>query len=56
MKPKAFDRSTLRRVVALLCIVAGALLMLLAPATWAGILLLVFGVSIEVIGFAISRR
>ena len=56
MKQKPLDRTGIRRIVALLCIVAGALLMLLAPATWAGILLLVLGVSIELIGFVISRR
>ncbi|WP_276203647.1 hypothetical protein [Dechloromonas denitrificans] len=40
----------------LACLAVGGLLMFLAPATWAGVLLLGLGVLIEVVGMALSRR
>lgn len=49
------NRKVRRAVAALLCI-AGAALLLFAPETWAGVLLLALGVSIEAVGIAIGRR
>lgn len=46
----------IRRPFAALLVVLGATIMLLAPETWAGALLLALGVSVEVIGIAIKRR
>jgi membrane-bound ClpP family serine protease len=46
----------IRRAVAVLLVVLGAMMILLAPATWAGVLLLVLGVSVELIGMALKHR
>ena len=46
----------LRRPLAALFVMAGALMMFLAPETWAGALLLALGVAIELIGIALKRR
>jgi len=46
----------IRRAVAMLLIVLGAMMILLAPTTWAGVLLLVLGVSVELIGIVLKRR
>lgn len=45
-----------RRLVAVLLIVLGVLLMLLAPETWPGFMLLALGVAVELIGMALSHR
>ena len=55
-------RTKLRRTVGLALVVAGALLMLLAPETTfgarstAGLLLLAAGIVLEVIGIAVEHR
>jgi hypothetical protein len=50
-------RNTLaRRVVALSLIGIGAVLMLLAPPVWVGIIPLALGLSLEVIGIALERN
>lgn len=49
-------KSHLRRPLVILLAVAGALVMFLAPETWAGALLLALGIAIEVAGIALKRR
>ena len=50
-------RNTLaRRVVALSLIGIGAVLMLLAPPVWVGIIPLFLGLLLEVIGIALERN
>lgn len=56
MKQRPARVAGIRRFLVLACLAVGGLLMFLAPATWAGIFLLVLGVLIEVIGMALSRR
>lgn len=46
----------IRRPLAVLLMILGAAMMYLAPQTWAGILLLVLGVSVEVAGIALKRK
>lgn len=46
----------IRRPLAALLVVLGAIIIFLAPETWAGALLLALGVFIEVAGIAIKRR
>ena len=46
----------IRRPVAVLLMLLGAAMIWLAPATWAGALLLALGVSIEVAGIAFKRK
>lgn len=46
----------LRRLLALVLIVLGAVLLWLAPETVSGIVLIVAGVSIEIIGIVLERR
>ena len=46
----------LRRPLAALLVIAGALMMYLAPETWAGALLLALGIAIEVVGIALKHR
>ncbi|MDD5179790.1 MAG: hypothetical protein PHT15_00835 [Gallionellaceae bacterium] len=46
----------LRRPLAALLAIAGAMMMFLAPETWAGASLLALGVTIEVAGIALKRR
>ena len=46
----------LRRPLALLLAMAGALVMFLAPETWAGALLLAIGIAVELAGIALKRR
>jgi protein-S-isoprenylcysteine O-methyltransferase Ste14 len=48
--------TALRRAVAVLLVVLGALAMLFAPETWAGAILLALGVSLEMIGIALRHR
>ena len=45
-----------RRVLAGLLIAAGAVLMVMAPETWGGLLLIVVGVAVEVAGIALEKR
>ena len=49
-------RPYLRRSLAALLAIAGAMMMFLAPETWVGALLLALGVTIEVAGIALKRR
>ena len=51
-----FTKPHIRRSLAVLLIVLGAMMLLLAPTTWAGVLLLVLGVSVELIGIALKHR
>lgn len=50
------NKPAVRRGVALLLVVLGALVMFFAPETWAGMALLVLGVSLEMIGIALRHR
>ena len=45
-----------RRIVAGLLIAVGAVLMVMAPETWGGLLLIVVGVAVEVAGIALEKR
>lgn len=49
------NRPHLRRIVAGLLVVLGGLMIFLTIETWAGIGLLVLGVSLEVIGLALKH-
>lgn len=50
-------RNTLtRRAGAMIMIMLGVILMLLAPAVWQGALLLVSGVVLELVGIALERK
>lgn len=49
-------KTHIRRPLAALLMMLGAAMMYLAPQTWAGILLLVLGVSVEVAGIALKRK
>jgi len=51
-----FTKPNIRRSLAALLIALGAMMLLLAPSTWAGVLLLVLGVSVELIGIALKHR
>lgn len=46
----------IRRTGALILVVLGAILMLLAPEVWQGALLLVLGVIIELIGITLEHN
>lgn len=46
----------IRRAVAIALLVAGGLLMWLAPQTLAGAVLLALGIALEAIGVAVERR
>jgi membrane-bound ClpP family serine protease len=48
--------SRIRRVSAIIMVVLGAILMLLAPEVWQGALLLVLGVVLELLGIALEHR
>jgi hypothetical protein len=50
------NKPGLRRAIALLLVVLGGLVMFFAPETWAGLALLVLGVSLEVAGIALRHR
>ncbi len=45
-----------RRAVAVIMVVLGAALMLLAPETWPGALLLFLGVALELAGIALEHK
>lgn len=49
-------KPSLRRALALGLVALGAALMWLAPETWAGLAVLVIGVSVELIGIALRHR
>ena len=49
-------KTHIRRPLAALLVIVGAAMIFLAPETWAGALLLVLGVLIEVAGIAIKRK
>lgn len=50
------NKPVVRRPVAILLVVLGALAMFLAPETWAGVTLLALGVALESIGIALHHR
>ncbi len=45
-----------RRTSATIMVVLGAILMLIAPAIWAGLLLLILGVVLELVGIALAHK
>lgn len=45
-----------RRVLAMILVVLGGVLMVLAPEIWAGLVVLALGVVIEVAGIALERK
>lgn len=45
----------IRRPLAIILVAAGALLLFLAPATWAGVALLILGIAIEVVGISLKK-
>ncbi|MDH2916874.1 MAG: hypothetical protein PXX77_08370 [Gallionella sp.] len=49
-------KSHIRRPIAASLMILGAVMMYLALETWAGVLLLVLGVSVEVAGIALKRK
>jgi hypothetical protein len=49
-------KTHIRRPLAVLLMMLGAAMMYMAPQTWAGVLLLVLGVSVEAVGIALNRK
>ena len=49
-------RTAIRRPVAVLLVAIGAVMMILAPETWAGLALLAIGVALEAAGIALRHR
>lgn len=45
-----------RRPLAIFLVVLGGVLMFLAPEVWAGVVLLVLGVAVEIVGIALEHR
>ena len=45
-----------RRTSAAIMVVLGAILMLIAPEIWAGLLLLILGVILELVGIALGHK
>lgn len=45
-----------RRTSAAIMVVLGAILMLIAPEIWAGLLLLILGVVLELVGIALGHK
>ncbi|HET7831482.1 MAG TPA: hypothetical protein VFK88_00815 [Gallionella sp.] len=45
-----------RRIVAVILIVLGAMLMLLAPDIWQGALVLALGIVLEIVGIALEHK
>lgn len=45
-----------RRASTAIMVVLGAILMLIAPEIWAGLLLLILGVVLELVGIALAHR
>jgi drug/metabolite transporter (DMT)-like permease len=56
MTPSLPEKNTARRLMAVALIVVGAVLILLAPETWPGMVLLVLGVLLELIGMSFSHH
>jgi drug/metabolite transporter (DMT)-like permease len=50
------ENRRLRRIASGLLIVLGALLILLAPETWVGAVLLALGVAVELIGMVLAHQ
>lgn len=46
----------IRRASAVIMVVLGAILMLLAPEVWPGALLLILGVVLELVGIALEHK
>lgn len=46
----------IRRVSATIMVILGATLMLIAPEIWAGLLLLILGIALELAGIALSHK
>ncbi len=46
----------IRRAGAMIMVILGAILMLLAPEVWQGALLLALGVVVELVGIALERK
>jgi hypothetical protein len=49
-------KNNYRRTQAALLMIAGAMVMILTPESWAGLSLLVLGAAIEVAGIALRRK
>lgn len=49
-------KNNLRRPLAALLMIAGAMVMYLTPESWAGMLLLALGVAVELAGIALRRK
>lgn len=45
-----------RRASAVIMVVLGAILMLIAPEIWAGLLVLILGVVLELVGIALGHK
>lgn len=56
MKLPASMTPARRRFFAALLMIVGAIVMIAAPETWAGMLLLALGVSIEIVGVTLGHR
>lgn len=50
------NKRTIRRAVSILLVVAGATLIFLATEAWAGVALMVLGISIEAVSIAIKHK
>ncbi len=55
-KTKMIKNQRIRRTIAAIMIVLGAILMLLAPEVWPGALLFVSGIVLELAGIALERK
>lgn len=49
-------KNNYRRALAVLLMIAGAMVMILTPESWAGLSLLALGVAVEVAGIALRRK
>jgi uncharacterized membrane protein YesL len=56
MTPSLPEKTAARRLLAGVLVVLGAVLILLAPETWPGMVLLVLGVLLELIGMSLSHH
>ena len=56
MNRRLAEKVTARRALAGALIVLGAVLIWLAPETWAGAVLLALGVLVELVGVSLSRQ
>ena len=56
MSHRLAEKVTARRALAGALIVLGAVLIWLAPETWAGAVLLALGVLVELVGVSLSRQ